>query len=118
VTEHIDGIVTDGEDDNVLAFKVGQTALQLDELRLAEGSPGGAAMEDYQGPTAASGLVQAEGVTMLIWQHHVGKTRTHGRTDRAKVNTEIRDCSHGFLPYSQSPEWRWSSKIDAYPRRR
>jgi len=69
VTEHIDGIVTDGEDDDVLAFKVGQTALQLDELRLTEGSPCRAAMEDYQGPTAASGLVQTEGVTMLIWQH-------------------------------------------------
>ena len=94
MTEHIDAIVTDGEDDDVLPFKVGQTALQLDELRLTEGSPGRTAMEDDQGPSAASGLVQTEGVTMLIWQHHVGKTRPHGRTDVAEVNTEIRHRRH------------------------
>jgi len=51
-------------------------------------------MEDYQCPTTASGLVQTEGVTMLIWQHHVGKTRTHGRTDVAEVNTKIRNRRH------------------------
>jgi hypothetical protein len=75
---------------------VGQSALQLDELRLTEGSPCRAAMEYYQGPTAASGLVQTEGVTMLIWQHHVGKTRTHGRIDVAEVNTKIPNRRHAL----------------------
>jgi hypothetical protein len=64
--KHINGIVADGEDRDVLAREVGQAALQLDELRFTEGSPAGAAMERHQGAAASSGLVQIDGLALLV----------------------------------------------------
>jgi hypothetical protein len=64
--KHIDGIVADGEDCDVLAREVGQAALQLDELRFTEGSPAGAAMEHHEGAATGTGLVKINGLAMLV----------------------------------------------------
>jgi len=64
--EHGDGIIADGEDGDVRPREVGQAALQLDELRLAEGSPGRAAVEHHQGTPSATRLMEIHGMAMLI----------------------------------------------------
>jgi hypothetical protein len=65
-TKHVHSIVADGEDRDVLAREVGEAVLQLDELRFAEGSPAGAAMEHHQGTATSSDLVQIDGLAMLV----------------------------------------------------
>jgi hypothetical protein len=66
-TKHVHSIVADGEDRDVLAREVGEAVLQLDELRLAERSPAGAAMEQHQGTATGAGLVQVDSLAMLVW---------------------------------------------------
>ena len=65
----------------MLTLEIGEAALQLNELRLAEGSPGGAAMKDQQGPAASAGLVQIERLPILVKQHHIRKARSNGWTN-------------------------------------
>ena len=77
-----------------MTLEVGQTALQLDELRLAKGSPTGAAMEDYQSLPATSGLVKMHKIAVLVWQHHIREALANSRANVAEVDTEIRNCSH------------------------
>src|SRR5262249_52217810 len=45
--QYVHSIVADGKRHDTMALKVRQTLLQLDELRLAEGSPSGTAMKDH-----------------------------------------------------------------------
>jgi hypothetical protein len=51
----------------VLALEITETALQLNELRLAERSPRRATMEDHQGALLASGFVQIDEIVVLVW---------------------------------------------------
>jgi hypothetical protein len=68
------------------AFEVRQTALQLNELRLAEGSPGGATMEDHQGAMLASGFVQINEMAMLIREDDIRETVSDCRANAAKID--------------------------------
>ena len=79
-----------------MTLEVGETALQLDELRLAKGSPAGTAMEDNQGAPVSSGLVQMDRMAMLVWQHNIRETRANSRTNVAEVDAEICHWSHIF----------------------
>ena len=79
-----------------MTLEVRETALQLDELRLAKGSPAGTAMEDHQSTLARSGLVQMDRLAVLVWQHNVREARPNRRANVAEVNTEICHRSHIF----------------------
>jgi hypothetical protein len=52
---------------DLLTFEIRQAALQLDELRFAKWSPTGAPVKHDQGSTAASGLMDLDGIAMLVW---------------------------------------------------
>ena len=93
-TEHVYSIIADGEDGDVRAHEVGQAPLQLDELRLAEGSPTGAAVEHHQGPPGATHLMEIYGMAMLIRQEDVGEALPNRGADPAKINAEVRDGRH------------------------
>jgi hypothetical protein len=79
-----------------MTLEVGETALQLDELRLAEGSPASAAVEDHQGAPASSGLMQMDRLAVLVGQHNIREARANSRANVAEVNTEIRHGRHSF----------------------
>jgi len=78
----------------VLVFEVRHAALQLDELRFAERSPRGAAVEDHQGPPATSGLMEIHQSAVLVWQPHFREALANRRADRGEVDTEICDRRH------------------------
>jgi len=101
--QHLYAVIANGEDGDVLTLEIGEAALQLNELRLAKGSPSSAAIKDYEGPVASAGLVQTQCLPILVWQHHIRKTCSKGWTNGTKVNAEIRHCSHSFFPHSPSP---------------
>jgi hypothetical protein len=84
--QHIHRIIADRKEGNMGALEVGEPALQLNELRLAEWSPHGAAMEDHQGAMLASGLVQIDEIAMLIWEDDLREAGSDCRADLAKVN--------------------------------
>jgi len=92
--EHVHRVIADGEDGDVRPREVGQAPLQLDELRLAEGSPTGAAVEHHQGPPGATRLMEIHGLAMLIRQEDVGEALPNRGADPAKINTEVRDGRH------------------------
>jgi hypothetical protein len=79
-----------------VTLEVGETALQLDELRLAKGSPTGTAMEDHQSTPASSGLMEMDKMAVLVRQHNIREGRAHSRTNMAEVNTAMRHCRHRF----------------------
>jgi hypothetical protein len=56
-TENLDRIVADGEQADSLRFEVGEYLLQLNQLRLAERSPLGTAVENYQSPPTRTSRV-------------------------------------------------------------
>jgi len=80
----------------VLALEVRHAALQLDELRLAEGSPGGAAMEDDQGTSSPTHLVERHGLPRLVRQYHIGETFPDGGANGAEIDAKVCDCRHLF----------------------
>jgi hypothetical protein len=49
-----------------MAHKIRQTLLQLDELRFAVGSPPRTAVKDDHGPPTVAGLVQIDGLAVLV----------------------------------------------------
>jgi hypothetical protein len=65
--QHLHGIVANGKNGNVLALKVRQGALQLDELCLAKGSPTSAAVENHQRATVTSRLMETHHIAVLVW---------------------------------------------------
>ena len=50
-------VVPDGKDSNTITREIGQGALQLDELRLAERSPRGAAVKEHDRTSPGTGLM-------------------------------------------------------------
>ena len=80
----------------MLAFEIRQAALQLHELRLAKGSPASAAVENHQGATSASRLVEIDRGPVLVREDHVREAFSYGRPDLAEINTKIRDHGHTF----------------------
>src|SRR5215468_4607786 len=69
--QYIHGIVTDGKRHDMMALKIRQTLLQLDELRFAERSPPSTTVKDHQGTPTVAGLVQIDVLTVLVWQDDV-----------------------------------------------
>jgi hypothetical protein len=66
-SQHVHRIIADRKEGYMGTLEVGETALQLNELCLAEWSPRGAAIEDHQSAMIASSLVQIDEIAMLIW---------------------------------------------------
>ena len=56
--EHVYRVVADGKDRDLVAREVGQGALQLHELRLAEGSPTSTTVKKHDRTTPGAGLMQ------------------------------------------------------------
>jgi hypothetical protein len=83
-----------------LTLEVRQRALQLDELRLAKGSPTGAAVEHHQGAPVTSSLVERYRFAVLVRERDVREVLPDGRTDVAEVDAKIRDRGHA-LSFSQ-----------------
>ena len=71
--QHVHGVVADAEDGDVVPLEVGQVPLQFDQLRLAERSPPGTAVEDDQALASRTSLVEIDGLAVLVGQHHVGE---------------------------------------------
>jgi hypothetical protein len=103
MTQHVHRIVTDGKYGNLVARKVRQAPLQLDELRLAKGSPAGATVKHHQCWSPVSSLMQRYHRAVLVWQHHVREAFSYSRTNLAEVDAKIRHHSHTF---SFSPVYR------------
>ena len=93
-SQYVHGIVADGKGDDVVALKVRQALLQLDELRFAVGSPPGSAMKDHQGTPAVPSPVQIDVPAMLVRQDDVGEALPNRRADRGEVDAKIEGTSH------------------------
>jgi hypothetical protein len=78
--KHRHGIVAQGEEGDARGFERGQYLLQLDQLRLAEGSPVGAAVEDDERLAVAPGGVQVHRRTALVRQADFGEPLALART--------------------------------------
>jgi hypothetical protein len=92
--QHLNRIVADGKNGNVLALEVRQGMLQLNELCLAKGSPTGATVENHQRASVAPRLVKRHYIAMLVRQCDVREMFPNGRANTSEVHTKIRDCGH------------------------
>ncbi len=71
--QHVHRVVADAKDGDAVPLEVGQVPLQLDQLRFAERSPFGTAVEDDQPLAPCTGLVENDGPAVLVRKHHVGE---------------------------------------------
>jgi hypothetical protein len=69
--------------------------LQLDELRLAEGSPAGATVKEHDRAPPGTGLMEINDLAMLIRQRHIRELLTDGWSDVGKIN----DGRHTGFPF-------------------
>jgi hypothetical protein len=83
--EHRRRVVADRKHGDGLLGQTGQDSLQLDELRLAERSPVGAAVEDDERPALPAALVEVDGLPELVGQAHVRESLSLARADRREV---------------------------------
>jgi hypothetical protein len=65
-------VVADGEDLDAVTTERFLVALQLDELRLAEASPGRASVKHDQCAVGVSGLAETDQIAELVRQGEVG----------------------------------------------
>jgi hypothetical protein len=79
-----------------MALKIGQTVLQLDELRFAKWSPPGTAVKDHQGTPTAAGLVQIDVLTVLVRQDNVREALPNRRANLGEVNAKVEGSSHEY----------------------
>jgi len=84
-SKHVNRVVADRENRNILAAVFWQAALQLDELRLAERSPGRAAVEEHQRPATGAICVQVHHAPILSGQDNIGKQAANGRSDTIEI---------------------------------
>ena len=83
--QDLDRVIADREQrDAVLGERAGYP-LQLDELRLAEGSPLRAAVKEHERPFSSARGVQVDGRARLVRQDDVGEAVPLSRPDRAPV---------------------------------
>jgi len=92
--EGLDRIVADREQRDASRFQLPGNPLQLDELRLAERSPPGAAVEHHDRGTAGPGAVEIDRFAGLVRQADIGEPCADGRTDvgvvaRARLGHEV-----------------------------
>ena len=78
----------------MMALKIRQTLLQLDELRFAERSPPSTTVKDHQGTPTVADLVQIDVLTVLVWQDDVREALPNGRANRGEVDTKVEGSSH------------------------
>src|SRR2546428_132703 len=98
--EGFNGIVTDREERDAARVEVLGDPPQLHELRFAERSPPGAAVEYHDRGATGPRLVEVDRFAGLIRQADVGESRADGRTDggvvaRARLGhdvTSLRAC--------------------------
>ena len=88
--KHRHGVIAQSEEGAARRVEPGQHLLQLDQLRLAERSPVRAAVEDDEGPPAASRGVQVHRDAMLIRQADLREARALARADGREVSRRKR----------------------------
>jgi hypothetical protein len=76
--QDLDWIWAYGQDLDAGLFKLGQGALQLDQLRFAKASPGGTAVKQHQGGAAVAPVRKMPGAALLIGQLKVGQQSADG----------------------------------------
>jgi hypothetical protein len=87
--QHVHGVVADGKRHDVVALKVWQALLQLHELRFAEGSPAGTAVQDNQGTSTVAGVMQVDALTVLVRQDDVREALPNCRANRGEVDAKV-----------------------------
>lgn len=92
--QRLDRVVADGEGGVAVGRQLGLDLLQLDELRFAEGSPLGAAVEHDHGPPAGPRRVEVDVPARLVRQPDVRETLADLGPDRGKLE----DKRHVFVP--------------------
>jgi hypothetical protein len=75
--------------------------LQLDELRLAVGSPAGAAEEHDQSPSSRARGVQVDDGPALVGQPDVGERRAQSRANGSEIDRWQRAITHAAFPSSR-----------------
>ncbi len=101
--QHVYGVVADGKGYDMMALKVRQTLLQLDELRFTEGSPSGAAVKDDQGTPTVADLVQIDALAVLVRQDDVREALPNRRANLGEVDAKVEGSRHK----SSSLSWKW-----------
>ena len=103
--EYLDRVVADSEERDAVGLQVGKYLLQLNQLRLAEGSPLGASVEDHEGLAARTGRMQVYRASALVGQPDVRKTLTLPRTDLVEVpRPKLNQVSpHGWTTSDRRP---------------
>jgi hypothetical protein len=104
-------IRADGEDGNTMAGKVLEIALQLDQLRFAKASPGGAAVEQDEGAVAATGGRKPDGPAKLVRQREVGN-------QLADAGAAVKVVTAGITAvdeFGHCSSWWGRSRRVAYP---
>jgi len=100
-SQYVHGIVADGKGHDIMALKIRQTLLQLDELRFAEGSPPGTAVKHDQGTPTVADLVQIDVLAVLVWQDDVREALPNRRANLGEVDAKVDGDSHrGSSSYS------------------
>jgi len=84
--EYLNGVVADGEEGDAFGLEIRPYLLQLDQLRLAEGSPLGTAVENHQGLPIRTRSVEVDAGSVLIPQADVRKALALARTDLFEVS--------------------------------
>ena len=103
--QHVHRVVADAKDGDVVPREVGQVPLQFDQLRLAERSPRGTAVEDDQSPPPVAGLVQIDALAVLIWQDDVREALPNRRAKCGAVDATVHGSRHkcSFSPGCVEP---------------
>ncbi len=84
--KYLDGVVADGEEGDAFGLETRPHLLQLDQLRLAEGSPLGAAVEDYERLAVPACRVQILHSAALVRQTNIGKALAFPGTYRRELS--------------------------------
>ena len=92
-------VIANSKERDSAAFEIRQRALQLDELRLAEGSPTGTAVKEHNGAPPGAGLMEINGVTVLVRQRYIRELLADGWSDVGKIYSG-RHSSFPFLIHS------------------
>jgi hypothetical protein len=87
----------------MMALKIRQALLQLDELRFAEGSPPGTAVKDHQRTPTIASLMQIDALTVLVGQDDVREALPNRWANRGEVDAKVEWSSHKC----SSSSWKW-----------
>ena len=85
-SEHLGRVVADPDQPDVLMVQLTENSLQLDQLRPAIWSPGGAPEKDHERAAPGPPFMQADGLAVGIREAEVGKQLTLCRPDSLVVD--------------------------------